>query len=97
MLCSSLRFSMATVEKITLPTSEPTVADGTKVVTTRSSDADISIATEKRGRGSDIALEEGRTEAAKNPEEDDFPDGGLRAWLVVVGVRLSNLCSCCCC
>ena len=26
---------------------------------------------------------------AKEPAQDDFPDGGLRAWLVVLGVRPS--------
>jgi hypothetical protein len=26
---------------------------------------------------------------AKVPAQDDFPDGGLRAWLVVLGVRPS--------
>ncbi|KAF9448295.1 MFS general substrate transporter [Macrolepiota fuliginosa MF-IS2] len=75
---------MATVEKITLPTPGSAAVDGTKVVSTRSSDTDLSVATEKkRGQGSNIAPEEGRVEAAN--VEDDFPDGGLRAWLVVVG------------
>jgi hypothetical protein len=30
----------------------------------------------------------GRAENKMAGEEDDFPDGGLRAWIVVLGVRV---------
>lgn len=48
--------------------------------------SNVSTIKEKNVEKSDVrVVEEAQAEA--NNANDDFPDGGLRAWLIVVGVR----------
>lgn len=85
---------MATVEKISLPTSDTLAADdGTKKIVVQPSEGDLRAIAEK---GRDIKADDpesgGLVVKTPVPGEDDYPDGGLRAWLVVVGVRSSLNC-----
>jgi len=81
-------FTMPLVENITLPTSESFLAleDNSKKITLHSSEGDLRALSEK---GRELVLNdlESRPIVIKTTGYDDFPDGGLRAWLVVVGVR----------
>lgn len=77
---------MPLVENITLPTSESFLAleDNSKKITLHSSEGDLRALSEK---GRELVLNdlEARPIVIKTTGYDDFPDGGLRAWLVVVG------------
>lgn len=82
---------MATHEKLTLPTATTeSLVDDVHKLEPQSSDSDLSVRA-KRGRIVDIFTEDPVSETPKNVE-NDFPDGGLRAWLVVLGVRI--FCTC---
>ena len=59
---------------------------------TRSSDVDQnSIEKEKYEANADVEEVPGRSKEVT--AEEDYPDGGLRAWLIVVGVSCSLLAS----
>jgi MCP family monocarboxylic acid transporter-like MFS transporter 10 len=80
-------------------------ADLLQLPTARQSDLDLPISSNASqrsktevDRGTIVSKEEDRfdsrtikdEEDVRRPEDDDFPDGGLRAWLVVFG----SMCSC---
>jgi len=74
---------MATFEKLTLSTTttHSFPDDGPKI---HLSEMDLGSMTEKKGQGAQLVTE-GPVSEAQKKVDDDFPDGGLRAWLVVVG------------
>jgi hypothetical protein len=78
---------MATIEKVTLPTGDHLVTDdATKKIVFQPSEGDLRAIAAEKGR--DIVVDpEAAIHIIQKPVDDDFPDGGLRAWLVVVGVR----------
>ncbi|KAF5347930.1 hypothetical protein D9756_010137 [Leucocoprinus leucothites] len=78
---------MSTVQQVTLPMSDSlhTLAlDDAKKIVTQPSEDDLRAFAEK-GRGIIGDDQEAGPIVIKAPGDDDFPDGGLRAWLVVLG------------
>lgn len=85
---------MATVEKIILPTSDHVADDdATKKLVLQPSEGDLRAIVEKKGSGTTAVDPETAIPIIKKPVDDDFPDGGLQAWLVVIGVRNDRLVS----
>jgi hypothetical protein len=67
----------------------PAVSTGLQVGGSTPSSKESTIKEKSVEKSKVEVVEEGQAEAANT--DDDFPDGGLRAWLVVVGVRQSQV------
>ena len=76
------------------PTTRPERADGSRPNTGTSTAPSCEDRTIQEGNiNDDLKIEQGITQP-ETPPEDDFPDGGLRAWTVVFGVSSVSSLTC---